>query len=584
MQTEAEQKEAVTAAAFKSRLRNKLKKTRFQQQFDSLVNLGSKPSTSDSLASLKNALQVNIALQQVEDNDCEFARLYTHIITHDITGAHFMELNVDGGTFYSRQCDPGLYAAVGRVWKAGFNRVAVIGNEGGGKLWFQMYCLRQLLQDAGKEGGTKYVVCQVGTKLYIYDLVECEAMKWQINMKDHGMELKEIMDDMEETVYFLEPGDTDEKPLHLNATPSLSTLSPFEPFYHHIKEYSKVNYKELYFPTWRLSELIAVGKDEDTVHTEDLIKERYHKFGGIIHHIMALPGSTVADDELNFWLQNLNINLLHRKAVAIERRAGGENVSRYLLRYSDIPEEGEDSFATKGLAFTSALVEHHIHTQLITYTLKANVQAMLDHLSHKVVDRSGLHLENVTAELLARGQDIAWQYAIVNDVAGTKATWKKYTTKKRKIEKVSGYFEDKIAEANKIFQSSDEQLPSADIILSAPVSTKAEVDAVQTTWQEAHPFSLRALYDLRVKRMQIEETCQLNLYFAVPNWSEEYLTRIRSKFLAKGSTVANPLQWTTKETVSAAYLRTMWANTTLHVLRPKDGWKHAVASLAEKSP
>jgi hypothetical protein len=425
------------------------------------------------------------------------------------------------------------------------------------------------------------VVRQQGTELYIYDLVECEAMTWQLKMEDHRTELKKFLDDMEETVYFFEPDDTEEKPLHLNATPSLSTLSPF---YDRIKEYSKVQYMELYFPTWSLSELIAVGKDQGTVHTEDLIKERYRKFGGIIRHIMALPGSKVADDALNIRLQNPKIDLLHRKYVAIDRKAEGDNVSGYLLRYSDIPEEGEDSFATKGLAFTSALVKDQIRTQLNTYTLKANVQVVLDHLSHKVVDRSGLHLENVTAELLARGQDIAWQYATINDVAGTKATWKKYTTKKRKIEKVSGYFGDKIAEANKIFQSSDEQLPAADIILSAPVSTKAEVDAVQTTWQEAHPFSLRALYDLRVKRMQIKETCQLNLYFAVPNRSEEYLTRIRSNFLTKGSTVANPLQLTTKETVPAAYLRTMWANTTMHVLRPKDGWKDAVASLAEKSP
>jgi hypothetical protein len=131
-----------TEAAFKRRLRSKLKETRFQQKIDSLVNLGSEPSISASLASLKNAPKVKIVPEQVEAGDCEFGR--THIIAHDITGAHFPELNVNGGKFYSRECYPGLYAAVGRVWKAGFNRVAVIGNAGTVKSWFQIYCLLQL--------------------------------------------------------------------------------------------------------------------------------------------------------------------------------------------------------------------------------------------------------------------------------------------------------------------------------------------------------------------------------------------------------------------------------------------------------
>ena len=95
---------------------------------------------------------------------------------------------------------------------------------------------------------------------------------------------------------------------------------------------------------------------------------------------------------------------------------------------------------------------------------------------------------------------------------------------------------------------------------------------VQFTWQLPHPFTVRALYDLRVNH----HNHIVNVYVISPGQEVQYTQKAESDFLI--GLIDKPFQWsTTTPLVAPADLHVMWKNKQVHVIRPKTPWENLIS-------
>ena len=107
-------------------------------------------------------------------------------------------------------------------------------------------------------------------------------------------------------------------------------------------------------------------------------------------------------------------------------------------------------------------------------------------------------------------------------------------------------------------------------------------DVIQFTWQEYHPFTVRALYDLRVRRLGIADTVAVNVYLISPEKEEKYGTMQKDAFLTGSLTI--PFRWSKNGAAKPpAELVTMWNNTHLYVLKPKLAWRDLLELILRES-
>jgi hypothetical protein len=98
----------------------------------------------------------------------------------------------------------------------------------------------------------------------------------------------------------------------------------------------------------------------------------------------------------------------------------------------------------------------------------------------------------------------------------------------------------------------------------------AIIDVVQVTWQQVHPFTLRALYMLRARYLNIADSAPIRVFYVAPNLEDEYAMRVRSDFLI--GDLHQPLRYSSTEIIPAGRLQLMYQNTSIFVLKPEQGW------------
>jgi len=544
-----EELEARIAAGVKANLRF--------QRYGSFVNRFSTflhdLELSNQLITLKSAVAQPIDVDQAGEGSKLFgcSVVPANDAVRSVKG--FLGLSSVLNKFYIRDGYDALFDKIKECWKnPNKQRVTLIGNAGTGKSWFQVYVVRRLLLDPD---GLKYIIRQVGKVIYIIDLMQSEGYIWQFKEIFPTV----ILDKVENAVYLYEPGEEkDQPPLGLQRMPSFATLSP-----HRIRiaEYRKTDYTELYFWPWSFSAMAAVANDSGQ-NLNDL-SERYRKFGGIVRHVLA-EDVNMPNNELEERLSTIDEDILWHKALNIDRQESGRNVSGYILCYNN-ENEGNDRFTKKVLEFTSSLVESKVEAILNVKPTRDKAQIVLKRLNDEAVDLSGKNLEAVVTELLSQGTSYNWESGKLGD-----ENWSTFKATVRKVER-SSKVSDVLQKPGHILVPIDTNFPLCDIVFT-PSSLRDPIDVVQFTWQPSHPFTIRALYDLRVNRLDVEHDRCVKVYIVSPGKEEAYIKKKKIKFL-KGS-LDSVFKWSKNTgSVQPDVIKTMWENTQVHVIRPVEDWK-----------
>jgi hypothetical protein len=481
---------------------------------------------------------------------------------------------------FGREFYPLLFEELKQQWKTNHRRVGLIGNSGTGKSWFQMYALRRLMLDfdpVEAEGSYSFVVRQVGEELYVYDLEKANVFYWAVS-SNHVVTT--TTEGLSRALYFFEPDTRNTiSPMPLQHTPSLSTLSQC---LDRIKEYKKRCYCELYFPAWTLGECVTVGAKCD--RTEDAIRTRYQKFGGVLRHVLT-EDVTQAETDLNDRLIAADIQLLHVLNANIDRDAdiskcADNSVSGFLLCYSQIPEVssgGKRRFRERSQDFTSEHVSEEIRKKVRMIPITEKADLVLKHLNHEKVDRSGASLEGATANLLSLGSKVTWlQSPPLSASYIEEVNWNPHSTRKRSIEKVGNDIYSQLVSKNKILAPTNVSFPVSDLVLSCDTADD-DISTYQATWQETHAFSLEALYKLRVVQLRIGHDRKLVINFVVPQKEETYAKRGKLSYL-----VGNPnadLKVLKTCTIARVDVASMWENTEIRVVKPQLSWEEVVTKL-----
>ena len=199
--------------------------------------------------------------------------------------------------------------------------------------------------------------------------------------------------------------------------------------------------------------------------------------------------------------------------------------------------------------------------------MEEKMMVVLDQLNDRVIDLSGKNLEAVTTEFLSKAI-VKWQIKRAG-VGG----WSDFTTKKRTVTKDYSIV-GQLTKADQLLVPTNTSFPVADMVFSNWGNDPALV--FQCTWQPSHPFTMRALYELRVKHLRVPASKAVYIIMVAPDQEEKYATKPEADYLS--NSVDEALQYTRSETVGVSVLQEMWSHTEVHVLRPKQSWKGIIES------
>jgi hypothetical protein len=404
-------------------------------------------------------------------------------------------------------------------------------------------------------------------------LTTCQVFAWNFNVLSPGT----ILEQLRKTVYFFEPERAqDQVPLNLVATPSLATVSPYVP---RIREHVKSNYVLLYFPDWTDPQLCGVAEDDETVRVwltaADQIRDRFYKFGGIIRHILE-PDTSNIEKAQKERLQVADIHVLRSNVANVDRDTTGNNVSGYLLCYTNIPVTGDRRFMDKELAYTSRAVEHAVRLKFHTCTTTQHFEGVLNHMNDRIDDRAGIQLELVGTHLLSLGNAVRWTCVQV----GVVGRWTSFRSHVREVFQTEDVARALHETHNKIIKSTNPNFPVADVVFSADNAVDP-INTIQFTWQLSHPFTLNSLCNFRMNHLNIGHDRIVNVYYMVPGNEEVYARKEKSSFLKGNPDVDLKLRQTT---VLAADMRTMWQNTHLFVVKPVMQWRILLEANMDQVP
>ena len=195
------------------------------------------------------------------------------------------------------------------------------------------------------------------------------------------------------------------------------------------------------------------------------------------------------------------------------------------------------------------------------------MMVVLDQLNDHVIDLSGKNLEAFTTEFLSKAI-VKWQIKKVG-VGG----WSDLTTKKRTVTKDYSIV-GQLTKADLLQVPTNTSFPVADMVFSNWGNDPALM--LQCTWQPSHPFTVRALYELRVKHLRVPASKAVYIIMVAPDHEEKYATKPEADYLS--NSVDEVLQYTRSETVGVSVLHEMWSHTEVHVLHPKQSWKGIIES------
>ena len=510
------------------------------------------PSTMQLRALKKSQLE---EISPSETVGSTYRTLHCYSLPQPETGG-FLQLHFEPWKFYVRDGYNELYDTVCKKWEEKNFRVCLIGNAGTGKSMFQLFVLKQLLQQPEHERKYDLVVRQVDSRIFVIDLEDGAVFKWEAVNDGYMIDL---VNSLKKTLYFFEPGnDADRSPLGV-FTPSLATLSPYE---RRIKEYSKELTSCLYFWPWSVSEMWAVVNHSKLEIDIDNFVERHKWFGGIIRNVLGKDDR--AKQKLEDRLAKINFSTLTAKVLNVDREdSSGSTVSGFLVCYNH-RWEGNYDFSKKNLEYTSVKVEDAVLTKLQLLRAEEYVDRVLNRLDGEIIDVSGKMLENAAMELLSCGAKYEWKSCAVGE-----ESWVTFSVQQKTIRRTFTIGEN-YAQPKLIIAPTKQNFPAVDFLFSCQTEGD-QVVAFQCTWNKTHPLTVRALYEFRWIQMRIQDTQIVNIYLVSPDKETLYQSKTKSVFL--DGSLAVDLQWTQTETVSANRLQTMWENTNFHVLRPEKSWK-----------
>ena len=568
----------MTDQAIKDKLKVLLKDSSFGPEVDSRFTFLRDARTTRALETLKSstASPVTIAGQGGEGTTLDACEI------HHTEGGTFFGVYGVVRSLYIRNGYGALYEDIQSLWKTPTAKaVVLLGNAGTGKSWYQLYILRRLLRKtlhdtreySDDADDYDFIFRQVGKEMYLIDIKDCacyEVQKFNMN----------YMSELKRCLYFFEPGAQKElAPLSVDL-PSLSTISPYKK---RLAEYKKGPCKELYFWPWSFTELYALTEHANLEITFDELFNNFHLYGGIIrHHLKPRMNWAGTRKELDERLLHLDLKTLQSKAANVDRDLIGDNVSGFVMCYDGKQtaldrrrnRESPPYFDCCTLRYTSSYVEEKVEEILDKRSLEEKMQVVLDRLNDHVIDISGKNLEAVATEFLRAGQSIQWEMKRAGQ-----GDWSAFTTKKRKVMKefnISTF----LTKADHLLVPTNTCFPVADMVYSDWGSAPAVV--FQCTWQPSHPFTIRALYELRAKHLQVDASKLVMIIMIVPDQEVIYADKPEADFLL--GDLSQPLYYTKSQTVSAEELTNMWANTEVHILRPKVAWKTIIGTWLENNP
>ena len=540
----------------KDKLKALLKDQRLKAKVDSKFSLEHDDEGTWNLEALKNSTTMPV----VATMGGEGTPLIACHIGH-FEGGKFLDVYGRLKFLYIRKGYDELYEDIQALWKTdGVNKVVLVGNAGTGKSWYQLYILMWLLKHSTDyqydADDYDFVFRQVGHQHYLIDIKDCVV--YQVNSLDVG-----LLRFLARSLYFFEPGTEKELAPKEVGLPSLATLSPYEK---RILEYRKFGTKRLYFWPWSFTKMCAIvehsGRNLDI--TPDDLYDRYLLYGGIVRHVAA-PRlmQTQIKKNLDARLENLDLSILQKKAANVDHDDTGNNVSGFILCY-DGKHVALERKSQEGMGI---FFKHCVLRYTSTFVEQRVEEHVLDRLNDRVIDLSGKNLEAVTTEFLSKAI-VKWQIKRAG-VGG----WSDFTTKKRTVTKDYSIV-GQLTKVNQLLVPMNTSFPVADMVFSNWGNDPALV--FQCTWQPSHPFTVRALYELRVKHLRVPASKAVYIIMVAPDQEEKYATKPEADYLS--NSVDEALQYTRSETVGVSVLQEMWSHTEVHILRPKQSWKGIIES------
>ena len=575
-------------AALKERLLNSASKPDNLEIILEQVGFSLEPFLTTEMKMLRDELENDI----VQDKDKEESNK-VYKLPDDCSG--ILDNTVrDSKLYVERGCYPPLFNHIMKLWTQDTRKkimnIILTGNSGIGKSWFQVYFLRRLLREYKEVHNKKkddddddtchfrFVLRHVANDdFYLLDLQRCQG--WLL--KGQTVMVMGLLKGIENILYLYAPGAAklDGCPKVIAGTPCLSTLSPNP---ERIKEYKKqARPIFVYMPVWELRDLELVAKHEKNQFPEDFDLEQQHAlYGGIIRRTLEYTQLTMDEhkEELDKRIKKVDIDVLRSIHLGLDDNSDAQlrdNISGYIVGYTDIPQEGEDAFVKKQLMMTSAYTCAEVDKSLRLKNPLDHAEGLAKCLSKEVRDITGSNLEVSAAHMVALGpQTLKWNYLPVGGTQTRPPNARKLPDTKKDLHRGGNI------EKAKLNYPSDSIYGLVDFF----VFIKEVCWAFQTTWQESHAFKLSTLFSFREK-IGLAEEGNLNILFVVPpDKLDIYRRRPKEKYLLKGEDANKPIRDPIKGTIilEPTKVTQMWDSTNIFVAFPEHNWESALKTLIQE--
>lgn len=170
------------------------------------------------------------------------------------------------------------------------------------------------------------------------------------------------------TIYLYEPGDSLQGPYYLQQTmPILATMSLNPVRYH---EFCKNKGKKRFMPLYTEEELVAIAgftRSRGGDVTDEVVRQRFKEFGGIIRHILFSDEDDL--DEVRLAVEEAITECDVYKLLNLSN-IENPSVSHFIMQY-DVQRCGERAFRDRQVVFTGADMERRLQSKVFSIDLLA---------------------------------------------------------------------------------------------------------------------------------------------------------------------------------------------------------------------
>lgn len=299
------------------------------------------------------------------------------------------------------------------------DRVALLGNTGVGRSWFELYCLLRVFHPTGPcvclEGTNvplwkpptenwtppEVVLRQLSPNTFEVYLVKQREMWTSTPLSpDRFIELF----DSKKTLYLFEPRSTKNvEPCVVQA----KTIAMLSPTLNRIHGFCKRGVLR-YMPIWNLKELQAAAahirsQRLDSAMIQRLLKpdavtDRFHRFGGILRYVLPESEHLLAGyrNVQRRAIADVDFNVLSKAGLNID--GGPTNVSHHVMQC----KVDETDFAGYQFIYPGPATEMELQAKAEQREFVDNIKTMRECIQDKFPERMHVVVEPVTWEMLQR--------------------------------------------------------------------------------------------------------------------------------------------------------------------------------------